>query len=245
MERDEQRLITASEQLAEALRRMAIPSLKVAHSFEAEDDENGGWSTDIAEWKGHDVGIAMAIDKYTRAKGRAFWVGFWSKRYASIERLFEHLPRELRPRDPPLLNKDAEPRKDGGGTIYVLKKPLPTDRLGLPIAESYRGYYHYYGFYDPSSTLDIARTALFLESVTLAERTAHDDATTDVRLIERRTDISRTTKESLIQARRGQGKFRRGLETLWAACPISGLARRELFARRTSCRGAMRTTPSD
>src|ERR1700744_4192153 len=165
MERDEQRLIAASEQLAEALRRMAIPSLKVFHDFEAEDDENGGWSTDIAEWKGHDVGVAMAVDKFTTAAHRALWVGFWSKRYASIEKLFEHLPQALRPRDPPLLHKDAKPVKDGDRTIYVLKKPFTAGRFGRPIAESYRGYYHYYGFYDRAPELDIPSAAGFLESV--------------------------------------------------------------------------------
>jgi hypothetical protein len=81
MDNDQQRLVMASKGLAAALRRMAPPSLKVFLDFEAEDDENGGWSTDIAEWKGHDVGVAMAVDKFTTAAHRAFW----SKRYASIE----------------------------------------------------------------------------------------------------------------------------------------------------------------
>ena len=67
MDDDQQRLMTASERVAEALRRMAVPSLKVARSFETEDDENGGWSSDIATWRGHDVGISVALDKYTRA----------------------------------------------------------------------------------------------------------------------------------------------------------------------------------
>jgi hypothetical protein len=46
----------------------------------------------------------------------------------------------------------------------------------------------------------------------------------DIEEIRNRQDLTPTQKEALIQARRGQGKFRRGLMEYWGSCAVVGCA---------------------
>ncbi|MCA1456995.1 HNH endonuclease [Bradyrhizobium sp. BRP22] len=147
-----------------------------------------------------------------------------------MRRLLVGLPLEWRPRHRRLSRKDAIPLTDRNGKkIWVLAQPLPDAHFGQPIAEDYGSEFRYFGMYDRSDELDLDRTIGFVESVIIAEETSADDETTDIRHIERRTDLDGTEKETLIQARRGQGRFRKQLEKLWGCCPISGHDRRELL----------------
>ena len=79
----------------------------------------------------------------------------------------------------------------------------------------------------PSSEEDIAEAT----SVALSENAATVIPTLeeDIAEIERRGDIGQTEKETLIKARRGQGKFREEVLSLYPCCPISGVAMQTLL----------------
>src|SRR4051794_13925134 len=98
-QRDLNRLERAAAGLADWIRGLRTRSLKVASTFTAEEHYNGGWSTDVAKWSGHGVTIAVSLDRYSRARKRSFWAGFWSREFAPIQRLFAGLPLEWRPQN--------------------------------------------------------------------------------------------------------------------------------------------------
>lgn len=86
-QRDLNRLDRAAAGLADRLSALRIGSLKVASTFAPEEHYNGGWSTEVAKWSAHGVTIAVSLDRYSRARKRSFWAGFWSRELAPIRRL--------------------------------------------------------------------------------------------------------------------------------------------------------------
>jgi hypothetical protein len=227
---DLKRLSHAANRLAARLQGLRLTSLKFASAFPAEDTDNGGWYTKIATWAQHGVTIGISLDKYSRAQRRSFWVGFWSRNYSSIERLFVDLPLEWKPQGPVLTTKHGASKVDSSGNeIWIMTRPLSRAQYGQPIAEDYRGDYKYFGLYDRTDELGLDQATSFLESVIIAQGSGTDDESTDIRHIERRKDLDATAREQLILARCGQGHFRAELETLWNGCPISHHKRRELL----------------
>lgn len=55
------------------------------------------------------------------------------------------------------------------------------------------------------------------------------DAITDITQIENSNNLDKTTKESLIQARVGQGRFRQSLMNIWNSCAVTGCSVPELL----------------
>jgi hypothetical protein len=122
-------------------------------------------------------------------------------------------------------NKDVGKR----GNIWVLKQPLPQALYNCPIAEHYSKE-KYYGYYEGADDLNVKRAVEFISGVVLGQEEGEDEVSVDIKLIVRNHDLSPTEKEQLIKARRGQGKFRTDLESIWTdGCPISRYRTRELL----------------
>lgn len=73
-----------------------------------------------------------------------------------------------------------------------------------------------------------ARTAAWHRIRSEIERAPADTVAEDVATIRRRGDLSKTSKKRLVDARLGQGRFRRDVEAIWDdVCAVSGCSVRE------------------
>lgn len=224
---DKKRLEATAKNLADGLRAARIGGgLKIRKNIviDAKQHKNGGWADDVAYWPGK-PSIAISLDQYTLSPQRSFWVGFHAKNSQPIRDLYEKLPKDLKPRRT-LDNSMAEPTNG----IWRLKRPLSKSHFGCPIAEHYEDDRKFFGFYDSSEDLDIARAVDFIASVVVAQEVDADEESVDIQLIARSNELSATEKDQLIRARRGQGNFRKDLEKIWkTGCPVSGHTTRELL----------------
>ena len=203
---DIQRLTGAANQIADGLKRLKLPGLRIKTKITADPEENGngGWSADIASWRGRPT-IAVSLDKFAYAPKRVFWVGFWSQESEPIRKLYESLSEA-----PEALNDDNAEERDG---IWVLKRSLAQSLLNRPIAEHYDEE-NDFGYYDSSHNVDIAHAVDFIAGVVVGQENGADEESVDIKLIDQNPDLDETQKTQLIQARRGQGMFRKQLERL-------------------------------
>jgi hypothetical protein len=92
--------------------------------------------------------------------------------------------------------------------------------------EQYEDEDHYIGKYDigVNATSDERIVADGADFIGAIVEYIQPDLSTDVDIneIKKRHDISETTRKQLIDARRGQGEFRRGLLQKWGGCSVTG-----------------------
>jgi hypothetical protein len=224
--RDIKRLERAARGLINGIKGLQISAIHVLKlSIADKQHDNGGWWTEFADWHDRNVKIGVSLDRYANSSRRTFWVGFYSRSNEAITRLYKALPTELAPVRRFGKSGDAVEQKEPGrrAPIWVLKDRLPNSMYGRPILDAYQGDPRFFGFYEDSVELDVSRAVNFVASVVLAHESAEDPETTDIRLIDRRSDLPETEKQQMIQARRGQGRFRDDLKAIWKdGCPISG-----------------------
>lgn len=117
-------------------------------------------------------------------------------------------------------------------TFFWLQTPAPLDSQRL------RGTQKLLTMFDSYTVLDERQALMMLDSVPAAQRTPQwhrvraeietsdeEAVAEDLSALAERKDLKQTTKLQLVEARLGQGRFRRDVERLWNdACAVSGSA---------------------
>jgi HNH endonuclease len=183
----------------------------------AEEVEFDGWWTPIANWAWNRPRVGIYFDRLLGDTRRHFWFGFYSTP-ARIRWLSERVPEDVQ--DWALVT-DAD--FNSKGLLTEAAKVRIQNSHGLAY-EQYSYDDHYFGKYDigmnatPDDRL-VADATDFIEGIVEYVQPKLD---LDISEINRRSDINDTTRKQLIDARKGQGAFRRGLFEKWGGCSVTG-----------------------
>jgi 5-methylcytosine-specific restriction endonuclease McrA len=158
---DQQRLITAGNELRDELSKRELPqTFHLRRDFKLIKRETGGWYIHVASWEPDRPAIALWLDKALGGNARHFWFGFWSNNKKQIASLFPDLPVHYRP-----IKKFTERDWQRKGQIYVFRN-FP--KIGHPFCEYYADEF-YFGMSDNSGqALDTWRATEFIEGVIVA-----------------------------------------------------------------------------
>jgi 5-methylcytosine-specific restriction endonuclease McrA len=111
-----------------------------------EPSETYGWSVVLGRLDHGSTRLELWLDRYTRARERHFWFGFYSTNLKNIQRIIRHSPNHLRP-GLTLKEGDVEKSRDHH---WRLKTMLRQKGFNHSIRELYsRSRYYYYGQFDP------------------------------------------------------------------------------------------------
>jgi HNH endonuclease len=160
--------------------------------------------------------IALWYDRTLDGRNLGLWVGFGAYDRERVEELL-------------IACAPAFPAHQTVHSFAALRGIPLDDALAGPIAEFYRGGYNGFGIYGKpgNTTLDVPGAVNFIEQVLLC---CPEDREQDLNDIRRGNDIDATAKKQLIDARRGQGKFRSDLERVWKnECAVLGCSTRAVL----------------
>lgn len=175
-----------------------------------------GWYTTAAHLSAK-VTIDVFLDHYLDEKELGFWVGFTSDSESEIRTLVRQRPKEMAVRE----------------TI----EPPDLSELDIAVEEYFgEGYLSGFGIYfPPGAPFDMSRALAFvcdvLRTVPGFENSVKlDDVSLDIAALNSDPFLKETTREQLIQARVGQGAYRKGLESLWDnKCSVLGFTNRSVL----------------
>jgi hypothetical protein len=178
------------------------------------------WWSPIAEWGRNRPKVVIFLDRFLGNGQEHSWFGFYGTK-TQVGRLIEAIPEDLgyaKIGDRDLYETDSE--------YYLSPKARAAVQNANGLAFEHYDNDYYFGQYDfgfkaASDRELIARAADFVRDL-INYITPHFLQEQDVDEIEKRTDINKTTKKQLIDARRGQGKFRRELCQIWGGCSVTG-----------------------
>jgi hypothetical protein len=220
----ELRMITTSEkrdlekgakQLIESLGHLSLP-FSLHSNPHAQKYEADGWWIELGTWRGF-PSFGVSLQRILDGKHASYWYGFWSPQASKIQALANSMPVSLQPRTE--LNDDDFDLSDN------LLEPIPPEQLAWPVIESYKNeYYYYFGRYDyrsknpPIFNLALGREFISGVAKEILDRKYLSQIDKDVAEVQANPSTKPTTKKQLIDARRGQGKYRKVLERKWGGC---------------------------
>lgn len=218
---DRDLLRNTGRRFAHILRQLLpnVPRRRLATKREKRSDGPDGWYMIVAEpVRGVQIHVwldaSLEIWGYRPHGKRAFWVGFYSDTHGKARNLARHIVHD------------------------TATESLPPTALDSPILETWAppDDEHYFGIYFEQGTpLDMRKALTFVCEV-LGEMTqfrdviALDETRIDILALEADESLSATQRAQLIQARIGQGPYRKALEKRWEGqCSVLGIVKSELL----------------
>ncbi len=211
---DKEKLHLSAHALANALTRCAtVPKLKRLRLRKAEFN---GWWVDIVQLN-DSLSICLFLDHMVSDTERGYWVGFSSIDERAMRKIVRTRPKGMPVRE------WAEPPIDTG---------VPIEEYWDAIDTSYFGIY-----FEPGMPLDICRALGFicevLPTIPGFETAVKVDAVgLDIVALENDPSLidQETTRKQLINARIGQGDYRRELDREWdSKCAVLGISNRSVL----------------
>jgi hypothetical protein len=183
-----------------------------------QDAESDGWWARIATWAPNRPYIGLFFDRLLGDRHRHFWFGFCSTE-RRIKRLSGEAPQGLQ--NWAVLTSDDF---DSSGSLKDNARTRVHNSRGLAY-ERYEDDEHYIGKYNlgVNATYDERLVPEWADFIGGIVEYIQPELGTDVDIneIKKRRDISERTRKQLIDARRGQGEFRRGLLQKWGGCSVT------------------------
>jgi hypothetical protein len=177
------------------------------------ESDTKGWAITLGNLGRGEPSIEIWLDHLALADTYSFWYGIRST------------------------NVNPSPMRDAANPVRSIfsndvtwltnrwryKQPLADNEFGYPVFEYWRkqnGEW-FMGAYTTQAEFRAARAADFLVTLCRVYRHASSDEVADIRKIGNGPE-KETMKEQLIEARRGQGKFREALDTRWKnSCAVT------------------------
>lgn len=215
----EQRLELIAKRFGDALRPYGFYSYSI-HKEEMES--TGRFFLDVVFWSKQRPRIGVWFDQLRDEQW--FWFGFYGNA-KQIERLVAEAPSEFHKYEPAT---KSEIEMGYWFREEVRNAILKND--GLTYEKYDDDDRDYFGRFDrvydaASDDRLVTRGAELVGRIVRYIDPAFDEEEKDVEAIEKRKDLDSTTRAQLIQARRGQGKFRDDLLQEWSGtCALTGCA---------------------
>jgi 5-methylcytosine-specific restriction endonuclease McrA len=122
--------------------------IRICSRCSVETSETFGWSLILGRLDRGSTRLELWFDRYTKAKERRFWFGFYSTNPKNIQRIIRNSPKHLLPK---LEIKESGVEKSVNHN-WQLKLKLKRNEFNRPIRETYtKSKYYYYGQFDPSA----------------------------------------------------------------------------------------------
>lgn len=178
---DKKRLHKVAKALIDELHQVTRGTrANICKRLSVERSDTYGWLVVLGRLNHSSSRVELWLDRYTRAKERHFWFGFYSRKSTNIEQIIRHVPEYLKPKLK-LSENEVEKKVDHN---WQLKLQLKRKGFNRPIREQYsKSSYFYYGQFCSNSPLSndstrivVRRAAAFLEEVLRAQpRTEKND----------------------------------------------------------------------
>jgi len=219
----------AEELLRELQRHEYYKILFTLHDHVSEPDEtwNDGYYTSVGYWLDRkDLELGMTLDGFLAYRGeKTFWVGLCAERKRGTD-LLRRIQLGYGSINFRFCDADVTRDRISEDEVYRLKKRQPRNILGsLVFEESKEAQSTWLGIYQSQANYSVEHALKFFDS--LFDQVDQRDL--EIFEIEN-SERSDTEKEQLIQARRGQGKFRAELDSYWGGkCAVTEVGMRELL----------------
>jgi HNH endonuclease len=208
-------LMAVANALQKELRQSGLQPTKL----KAAEAESDGWWTPIANWKRNRPRIELFFDKSSGDGQRHFWFGFSSSPH-QIKWLSERVPRDLQNF---AVVTDADFDLSGCWTRDAATRVRNANGV---VYEQYPEDDHYFGKFDigigATPDEELVKDAVYFVRDIVEYIDQELKINLDIEEIERRKDIDESRRKQLIDARRGQGAFRRDLFGKWGGCSVTG-----------------------
>lgn len=186
--------------------------------FQQNEAEADGWWTPVAKWPGNRPRVGLFFDRILGDAQPRFWFGFYST-HPRISKLSAEAPSEFQPKIE-LTDNDLQ----DNGQLNIQARTRVMQNSGLIIENYTSEHTSYFGKYDVEFLPDDRLIQVAVRFVVgIVEHIQPDlNLEVDINEIKRRNDINGTTRKQLIDARKGQGQFRRDLLARWGGCSVTG-----------------------